>query len=272
MLRRSDPSLPDQEKRVGRSLTLRLDTLKVQYERDLVPLISQREILSREIQELKGVRETFLEETTVLNARNEELAQLSAQYTRRMETADMPARSVGRGSSERLRSPPSTQTLFNSTTPPLQSEDDTMKPNRLMDSTPSKGKFMNWPTRSASKVTKDPMPVASPSSNSVDNASKAPVQKMATTEHNFQQLSVLRFTRCDQCSDKMWGSQLRCTGELYIQKMLKLLPDFHLACNISIHVRCVHNVSGSCNSQNNSVPEDAGPLRAYPLFKQVHVY
>ena len=37
--------------------------------------------------ELRTARDTFLEETTVLNARNEELAQLSAQYTRRIDVA-----------------------------------------------------------------------------------------------------------------------------------------------------------------------------------------
>jgi chromosome segregation ATPase len=69
---------------LGRSLTTRLDTIKKQYQRDLIPLREERENLAREIAELKGVRDVFLEETTVLNARNEELAQLSAQYARRM--------------------------------------------------------------------------------------------------------------------------------------------------------------------------------------------
>ena len=49
---------------------------------------------------------------------------------------------------------------------------------------------------------KDPSSVAV-----ADN--KAPGRR----EHTFQQLSVLRFTRCDHCGDKMWGSQLRCSGE-----------------------------------------------------------
>jgi hypothetical protein len=34
-------------------------------------------------------------------------------------------------------------------------------------------------------------------------------------DHNFQQVSVLRFTRCDHCGDKLWGSQLRCTSMCY---------------------------------------------------------
>ena len=64
---------------------MRLDNIKSQYQHDLVPLTQQREALQREIAELKAVRDVFLEETTTLNARNEELAQLSAQYTRKLE-------------------------------------------------------------------------------------------------------------------------------------------------------------------------------------------
>ena len=64
---------------------MRLDNIKIQYQCELIPLTQQREALVREIADLKAARDTFLEETTVLNVRNEELAQLSAQYARRME-------------------------------------------------------------------------------------------------------------------------------------------------------------------------------------------
>lgn len=72
---------------MGRSFSMRLDTLKSQYSRELVPLTEEREALLREIAELKSARDVFLEETTMLNARNEELAQLNALYARRTETA-----------------------------------------------------------------------------------------------------------------------------------------------------------------------------------------
>jgi hypothetical protein len=72
---------------LSRSLTHKLDKLKTKYQQELTPLIQQQEGLTREIAELKAVRDVFLEETTVLNARNEELAQLSAQYVRRMDGA-----------------------------------------------------------------------------------------------------------------------------------------------------------------------------------------
>lgn len=72
---------------MGRSFSIRLDTIKSQYSRELVPLTEEREALLREIAELKSARDVFLEETTMLNARNEELAQLNALYARRTEAA-----------------------------------------------------------------------------------------------------------------------------------------------------------------------------------------
>ena len=41
--------------------------------------------LKEEIADLKEARDIFLEETAVLNARNEELAQLNTQYEKRVE-------------------------------------------------------------------------------------------------------------------------------------------------------------------------------------------
>ncbi len=200
---------------LNRSLTMRLDTLKSQYQRDLVPLTREREALSREISELKAVRDVFLEETTVLNARNEELAQLSTQYARRMDSlpeAQKPEL-MTRASEDRIRG--QTLQMQSQTSTPLQgvhpsttslTDDSEFKtPNPKFSRsevelpTPSKGKFIKWPG-SRAKEASSPSPA--------DNRGKQ-------SEHNFQQLSILRFTRCDHCGDKMWGSQLRCTG-LYI--------------------------------------------------------
>jgi hypothetical protein len=51
------------------------------------------------------------------------------------------------------------------------------------------------------------------------NASK-PVK---TQDHAFQQVSVLRLARCDHCGDKLWGSQLRCSGMQYFISLIQLL-------------------------------------------------
>ena len=66
---------------------MRFDNIKNQYQNDLLPLTTQKEALIREITELRASRDAYLEETTMLSARNEELAQLHAQYIRRMDTA-----------------------------------------------------------------------------------------------------------------------------------------------------------------------------------------
>jgi hypothetical protein len=196
---------------------MRLDNIKKQYQHELVPLSQQREVLVREIAELKAVRDVFLEETTVLNARNEELAQLSTQYARRMDTVlEMPSkdqttlRSLDRSRSQRQpqAQPPtfyhsvSSSTIGSSTNSDEAVDSKVVKGQKEAEfPTPSsKGKFMKWP---GSK----PKEVVSPVAAS-DGGNKAKVH----LEHTFQQLSVLRFTRCDHCGDKMWGSQLRCSS------------------------------------------------------------
>lgn len=198
---------------LGRSLTKRLDTIRSQYQRELIPLTEQKEALSREISELKAVRDAFLEETTVLNARNEELAQLSAVYTRRVESAtESPARipqDTTRHSSDNARShlhhPNLIAPSLSSSTSGSSAVYDENPDSRFIKTsksdelhTPVKPKF-KWPGTKAKEL-------VSPTFNPESNKGKVPF------EHNFQQVSVLRFTRCDHCSDKMWGSQLRCTG------------------------------------------------------------
>ncbi|GLB37138.1 putative protein kinase C conserved region 1 (C1) domains (Cysteine-rich domains) [Lyophyllum shimeji] len=238
---------------LGRSLTKRLDSLKNQYKRELVPLTRERESLQREIAELKAVRDVFLEETTVLNARNEELAQLSAAYSRRMETVPEHHTNgyvdVGRASFDHGRAqaqyqqqafpvPPS---LSSSTSGSSTLHDDTtmdirhlrvQKPDNEQH-TPSKPKFMKWGHKAKDIV-----------------APSASVDRKAGLEHNFQQLSILRFTRCDHCGDKMWGSQLRCT-----------------VCSTSIHVRCVSQVQTPCvhhQQTTNAQPQSELPPAALP--------
>ncbi|KAF8894145.1 hypothetical protein BD779DRAFT_1669623 [Infundibulicybe gibba] len=210
---------------LSRSFTKRLDTIKNQYQRELIPLTQQRETLAREIAELKAVRDDCLEETTALNARNEELAQLTAVYARRMETIPESSKPINptmsRGSLDRPRPQVHAAPSLSSSTSTLH--DDSLDPRTIRAQksdydlhTPSK-KF-KWPGSKA-KEAAHPISV----SGSMENRAKTPI------DHNFQQISVLRFTRCDHCGDTLWGSQLRCT-----------------ACNISIHVRCSPHVSTPC--------------------------
>lgn len=182
-----------------------------------MPLTEQREALTREIQELKAVRDVFLAETTVLNVRNEELAQLSAQYARRMQSVPesddtssknpeflTPRKPTASKSQPHFQQATPTAYLRPATANPSSDDsgDSRLKTPRaeIELPTPSKGKFWR-PTRSKEAFTTSP-------STASDYKGKN------YSEHNFQQLSILRFTRCDQCQEKMWGSQLRCSSTL----------------------------------------------------------
>ncbi|KAL1743023.1 Rho GTPase activation protein, partial [Schizophyllum fasciatum] len=239
------PTNPDPPANLGRTLSMRLDNIKTQYQHDLVPLTQQREALQREIAELKAVRDVFLEETTTLNARNEELAQLSAQYTRKLEMApETPQKqTMGRSASLKKKppvtpqpAPPPAPPIISGPMnpvilPPSASDDSQERAIRVVrldpDMTPNKAKWFR------SKAKEAPLP-------GPDGKGTKGIQ-----EHNFQQLSILRFTRCDHCGDKMWGSQLRCT-----------------VCNVAVHVRCLNLVQTSCSQQHPSGNRDdsQGPL------------
>jgi Rho-type GTPase-activating protein 1/2 len=187
---------------LNRALTKRLDGLRSQYRHDLTALQQEHEHLNREITELKAVRDLFLEETATLNARNEELAQLSAVYTRRMDTIpETPMRNgtqptMGRGPANYPQGlAPSLSTSTSSTSTIHEDPNDIRQ-------TPTPAKKFKW-IGSGSRV-KD---AASPSNGMEFSKSKAHI------EHNFQQVSLLNLnTRCKHCGDKLWGSQLRCTG------------------------------------------------------------
>lgn len=254
---------------MSRSLTMRLDNIKTQYQHELIPLTQQREALIREVAELKAAREQFLEETTVLNARNEELAQLSAQYVRRIETSrsapptmdvigskDESAANFIREKSTSfdLEHPqsdfqsmssslnglaaPSTTTLVE------ESEARFNKASRpeIADSLPStlKSAKFKWPMARG----------RDPSVSSIDQKGKGRVA------HSFNQTSVLRFTRCDHCGDKLWGSQFRCS-----------------VCHISVHPRCVNQVYVACSQQpprrDDAITQPSPSMFGRDLVEQV---
>ncbi|KAI0675177.1 RhoGAP-domain-containing protein [Trametes maxima] len=233
-----------------RALSMRFDNIKSQYQHELIPLTEQREALFREIAELKASREAVLEETTVLNQRNEELAQLNAQYQRRLEQAPLGERPKEdtvlqdrreNNSFDRARSPPMLNASVSSTT--LAATDESAETKFVKISKPdvqeapvpaAKPRFIKWP---GSKAPKENVAV-----NGVDQS-----KPKWRTEHIFQQISVLRVARCDHCGDKMWGSQLRCTS-----------------CSIAVHTRCIHSVNLACSQQALPSRDDGQPLAPLP--------
>ena len=265
--------------KLGRSLTMRLDNIKIQYQRELIPLTQQRETLAREIADLKAARDTFLEETTVLNARNEELAQLSAQYARRME-APVPAPPPHTPKPEGLATVEKKSNSFERSRPqPAPAPTPTMQPSVSNSTVASTTTLTDDPNTTFKKLPEMPSPAVPragkfkwPGSKPRDPVSSVLVldQKApGRLEHTFQQLSILRFTRCDHCGDKMWGSQLRCSCKYHSQYKIRF-TDGVAACSLSVHVRCVNHVQGACAHQvSGGRPEPQGHVA--PLRTSVHL-
>ena len=210
----SDPNPDETGSKLGRNLTTRLDKIKKQYKRDLLPLTQQRERLEREINDLKAHRDLLLEDTTMLNLRNEELAQLTQQYLRRTEAADAPPTPAKREKSsqslDKARPPQYSGSASSST---LNDEVEFKvirigKPDTLEAPASSfrPPKFLKW----SGKASREHL-AKEPAINIVPPET-VPSKPRSMKEHMFQHFSALRFGRCDHCGDKMWGSHLRCTG------------------------------------------------------------
>ena len=214
---------------------MRFDNIKVQYQHELIPLTEQRGSLLREIAELKASRDAFLEETTVLNKRNEELAQLNAQYQRRVEASAVAKDESGseeahsnapnggpnvlqerqNNSFDRARSPPMMlNSSLSSTTLALSDESADSVATRVVKIT--RADVQDMPQQQRVRF-KWPGSRAAPKENvAVPNGTPEGKPKWRR-EHVFQQISVLRVARCDHCGDKMWGSQLKCTSEWHLK-------------------------------------------------------
>ncbi|KAF8840695.1 RhoGAP-domain-containing protein [Paxillus ammoniavirescens] len=244
---------------MSRSLTMRLDNIKRQYQHELVPLTQQREALAREIAELKTAREQVLGETTVLSARNEVLAQLSAQYSGRMEGARSETPTLD------IRPPQEDSTLRKKSTSFDRSRSQLEPPSLLQPSlsTGSAPSTLSLVEDRDTKLVRVPKHELTDGMSTLKHGkfkwpgSRARDQSLNPSdykgkghlEHNFQPASVLRFTRCDHCGDKLWGgSQYRCT-----------------TCHVNVHSRCVNQVNVACSQHPSRPREDAnGPIVQAP--------
>ena len=164
-------------------------------------LTDERETLLREIAELQSTRDVFLEETTMLNARNEELAQLNAHYMRRIEAASsespMPVRE--KPSLEHQRSAANLQPANGSFGASTDESVDSTRYAKGQKPSSSDATLRVFKWRGHNK---DASPTTSPALDSINERS--------VFKHAFQQVSVLRFTKCDHCGEKLWGFQARC--------------------------------------------------------------
>ncbi len=188
---------------------MRLDNLKAQYKSELMSLSDERESLLREIAELQSARNVFLEETTMLNVRNEELAHLNAHYMRRIEMA---------ASSESL--PPVRETQPFERRRPVQPLQPSHTVNASItlssDESAESTKFVKVHQVQQKSSTGDaPLRVFKWRGGHKEgsNASLATLDvpnEKPSLQHTFQGVSVLRLSKCDHCSANLWGSQARC--------------------------------------------------------------
>lgn len=209
--------------KLSRSLTGRFDGLKKQYQKELLPLIQQREKVIREIAELKEERDIFLAETTVLNKRNEELAELNTQYERRLENS-VQETEENYGALQRADKieTPISSIDSHSIAPPLSTTTSTSSSATLhddiQDARPSKAQKPETPEHSTGHSRSRGIGLRWPGNKGKDAGSPSPGPEnkklKARLQHSFHQMNVLRFSRCDQCGEKLFGSQLRCSCEL----------------------------------------------------------
>jgi Rho-type GTPase-activating protein 1/2 len=176
-----------------------------------VSLIDERESLFREIAELQSARGVFLEETTMLNARNEELAQLNAHYMRSIEAisseSSMPAQEKRLFEHERERQQPSlvprpSHTVNSSFGASSDESADLGKYTKGQQKAPTgdaHSRMFKWRGNNKETI----------AAGSAAHAQDGPNEK-AWLGHTFQQVSVLRLSKCDHCGEKLWASQARC--------------------------------------------------------------
>ena len=145
---------------------------------------------------------------TVLSARHEELALLTAQYDR----PETPTQGL---TSNKIATEASKQSF------------DTMRPRQafpishINSSSTASSTTLHDENLDVPVKTIDPPPTQSRTRGLIRWGNKKQELNTSTNEapkprgrleHVFLQLNVLRFARCDHCGDKMWGSQLRCSG------------------------------------------------------------
>ncbi|KAG9009355.1 hypothetical protein FRB94_012172 [Tulasnella sp. JGI-2019a] len=264
------PAAGEDSAKLTRSLTQRFDGLKSQYRKDLEPLRHNREALVREINELKEARDIFLEETTALNARNEELAELNAQIVRQIEmSANDAALNGEQSATDGYATTPEngSHNRHHKVSTMLGGANKGGKTNGHMTPAPGSGlissnspSFSSVNTNMSSIDEKDELGrVYKASAAKVEMAEPAPApkkfkwfggamkeKKAKQKAHNFQQQNVMKFARCDQCGDKMWGTQAKC-----------------LACGIACHPRCQHAAQPSCG-QTLPMKEESHSLDLAP--------
>jgi len=226
-------------------MTNRLNKLKEQYKNELEPLTAAREALSREIAELRDTRNLYLEESAALSAKNEDLAELNTRLSRQAEVFQdtmarhRPSPALLRGGKHHMTGSPSMSSLASSSTlhDGNNSEDSlktlrTGRPDAMEHAAPSKNKFKWYKSSKGPEAMTGSASVSKPLGVPPEKNKTRSSHDAGTREHIFQQHTVLRFSRCEHCNDKLWGLQeLRCA-----------------VCGIVCHSKCESKLHTVCNA------------------------
>ncbi|KAJ9103392.1 hypothetical protein QFC19_004491 [Naganishia cerealis] len=248
----ADPAA--QHATLTRSITSKLNNLKDKYRRELEPLDVEKQVLKREIGDLRDTRNLYLEESVALSAKNEELADLNARLSKQTEAMqDLINRHHRqphlRSTRQHISGSPSMSSITTSTTL-HELPDDMLKGIKAMkieplETAPAARRFKNkW-----YKSSKGPelqhtasASISKPLTGNVDRIKGRPSHDPGMREHVFQPHSILRFCKCEHCGDKMWGLQeYRCA-----------------VCGIYCHTKCIEKLGTACNAANSIREEPAG--------------
>jgi hypothetical protein len=215
----------EQSATLTRSITSKLNNLKDKYRRELEPLTAEKQVLKREISDLRDTRNLYLEESVELSTRNEELVERNTRLAKQTEAMqDMLNRHHRpphlRGARQHISGSPSMSSLTTSAT--LHDHpDDMLKGMKALkieplETAPAARRFKNkW-----YKSSKGPeiqhiasVSISKPLTTLNEKSKPRPSHDPAIREHVFQPHSILRFCKCEHCGDKMWGLQeQRCAS------------------------------------------------------------
>jgi hypothetical protein len=276
---------------VARSLTKRLNTVKEQYKSQLQPLTLEHEKLNREITELRETRDLYIEEAAALSAKNDELAELNTRLTKQTETMQdnlarprAPSAYMRPGIKHHISGSPSLSSI--ATTATLhETPDESFRQQRNgradpIDAAPTARRFKWY------KSSKGPEPsglsnsISRPLALPPDRSKTRPSADSGVREHVFQPTSILRFSKCEHCGDKMWGLQeVRCAGTRSVcvcsRRESILIRTFGTAvCGIYCHTKCVDRLGGSCsgNQSGHIREEPSTETGKYPRIKLLVVF
>lgn len=197
---------------LGRSLSRRLETIKEQYRDEIAPLSAQREVLQREINELRETKQQFLEESTSLAAKNEELAELNSQLSRQMESMENKLKSSASVGTLKpsLQGHKAGSPSMSSLAPMPEVQEETARVIRVPKPEPIEAA----PARRFKWIKSNAGAKLTAADRERRNGGMRPSTEVGLREHNFQQHSTMRLGRCELCQDKMWGLQeVKCGRE-----------------------------------------------------------